>query len=60
MTALTEDVFVERPGEVHGEELLVVDGQAHQPPGKPEVAQVVRVDVRMAVRLECGACGVWL
>ena len=49
----TKNVLVERPGEVYVEELLVVDGQAHHPTSKIEVAEVVRVDIGQTVRLEC-------
>ena len=46
-------MFVERPCEVDIEKLLMVDGQPHHPTSKPEVAQVIRIDVRQTVRLKC-------
>ena len=46
-------MFVERPCEVDIEKLLVVDGQPHHPTGKPEVAQVIGIDVRQTVWLKC-------
>ena len=49
-------MLVEGPCEVDREKLLVIDGQSHQTPGKPEVAQVVGVNARMAVELESGSC----
>ena len=49
-------MFVERAGEIDAEQLLVVYGQTHHPPGKTEVAQVVWIDVGMAVRLEGRSC----
>ena len=47
-------MFVEGPGEVDIEQVLMKYGQSHHPPGKLEVAEVVRVHVRMTVRLKCG------
>ena len=49
-------MFVEGPGEVDIEQLLVLDGQPHQTTSKLEVAQVIRVYVRQTVGLECGTC----
>ena len=42
---VTKDMFVEGPGEVDIEQLLMLDGQTHHPPCKLEVAEVVRVDI---------------
>ena len=53
-TLSTEDVLVEGAGEVGVEQLPVVDCQRHQPAGEPEVAEVVRVDVGVAVGLKGG------
>ena len=47
-------MFVEGPCEVDIEQLLVVDSQAHHPTSELEVAEVIRVDIREAVRLERG------
>lgn len=47
-------MFVEWPGEVDIEELLVLDGKAHHPPRKLEVTQVVRIHVWQAVWLKSG------
>ena len=49
----TKDVFVEGSGEVHVEELLVVDGKGHHPASKPEVAEVVWINIRVTIGLEC-------
>ena len=46
-------MFVERSCEVDIEKLLVVDGQPHHPTSKPEVAQVIGIDVRQTVWLKC-------
>jgi len=47
-------VLVEGSGEVYIEQLLVVDGEGHLPASKMEVAEVVGVDIGVAVGLECG------
>ena len=45
-------MFVERSGEVGGQQLPVEQSQAQQTTSKAEVAQVVRVDGGIAVWLE--------
>ena len=47
-------MFVEGSGEVHVEELLVIDGKGHHPAGKTEVAEMVGINIRVTVGLECG------
>ena len=47
-------MFVEGSGEVHVEELLVIDGKGHHPASKTEVAEMVGVNIRVTVGLECG------
>ena len=47
-------MLVEGSGEVYIEQLLLVDGKGHHPASKMEVAEVVGVDVGVAVGLECG------
>ena len=48
----TKYVFVEGSCEVHTEELAMVDGQSHHPPSESEVAEVVGINVRVAVGLK--------
>ena len=47
-------MLVEGSGEVHVEQLLVVDGEGHHPASETEVAEVVGVNIGVAVGLECG------
>ena len=45
-------MFVEGSCEVHTEQLAMVDGQSHHPPSESEVAEVVGINVRVAVGLK--------
>ena len=47
-------MLVEGSGEVHVEQLLVVDGEGHHPASETEVAEVVGVNIGVAVGLKCG------
>ena len=47
-------MLVEGSGEVHVEQLLVVDCEGHHPASETEVAEVVGVNIGVAVGLECG------
>ena len=47
-------MFVEGPGEVDIEQLLVIESQSHETPSKLEVAEVVRIHIRQTVWLEGG------
>ena len=46
-------MLVEGSGEVHVEQLLVVDCEGHHPASETEVAEVVGVNIGVAVGLEC-------
>ena len=47
-------MFVKGSGEVHVEELLMIDGEGHHPAGKTEVTKMVWINIRVTVGLECG------
>ena len=49
-------MFVEGSCEVDVEELFVVDGQSHHPTSKPEVTEVVRIDIGQTVGLKRCTC----
>ena len=49
---VTEDVFVERSGEVRVHQVPVADGLSDDPADELEVGQVVRVDVAVGVGLK--------
>lgn len=49
-------MFVEGTSEVNSKQLAMKQSHPYDSTSKPEVAQMVRVDVRIAVGLDCGSC----